>query len=310
MKRLCLILIFCLLLSACSSNIPAPVSLPDSPTTVTFTDDLGRSVTLANPQRVACLTASFADIWCAAGGAEQIIAATNATWTYFDLPLSEDVVNLGQSKHLDLEQLIACEPDLILASCGTDRNLELEDTLTRLGFPIAYFSVNSLEDYLRMLEVCTKITGQRECFTTNGIAVQARANAAIARSDGTRPTVLCLRVTGNSCKVKGSQGTVLGEMLAQLDCVNIADREGSLLQQLSMEVILQEDPEHIFLVLQNEDAQGTLESTLLADPAWNSLTAVKEGRCHIMDPNLFNLKPNARWGEAYEQLADLLYPAA
>ena len=43
-----------------------------------------------------------------------------------DLLLREDIVNLGSSMELDLEHLIACEPDLILASCGTDRNLKLE----------------------------------------------------------------------------------------------------------------------------------------------------------------------------------------
>lgn len=308
MKRFLLILMVCLL-SACSNSAPVPETKPDASTVLTFTDDLGRQVTVSTPQRVACLTASFADIWCASGGSDSLVATTNATWTYFDLPLSQNVVNLGQSKHLDLERLIACQPDLILASCGTDRNLDLEDTLEALGIPTAYFSVNSVDDYLRMLRICTQITGCPENYEADGIAVKARCDAAIARADGSKPTVLCLRVTGSSCKVKGSSGNVLGEMLAQLDCINIADREGALLEQLSMEVILQQDPEHLFLVLQNEDAQAVLKTTLLADPAWNSLTAVKEGRCHVMDPNLFNLKPNARWGEAYEQLADILYPA-
>ena len=36
-------------------------------------------------------------------------------------------------------------------------------------------------------------------------------------------------------------------------------------------------------------------------------TAVREGRVHVMDGSLFNLKPNSRWGEAYEQLAEILY---
>lgn len=98
-------------------------------TTVTFTDDLGREVTVNRPKRVATLISSFADIWYLAGGVEQIVAATNATWTYFDLPLREDVVNLGATKELNVEQLIACEPDLILASAGTDRNVELEASL-------------------------------------------------------------------------------------------------------------------------------------------------------------------------------------
>ena len=80
-----------------------------------------------------------------------------------------------------------------------------------------------------------------------------------------------------------------------------------------MEAILEADPEYIFVVLQGADpanAQEILETTLLSNPAWNTLTAVKEGRYYVMDQVLYNLKPNGRWGEAYEQLADILYPEA
>ena len=96
---------------------------------VTFTDDLGREVTVDNPQRVISLIASYADIWYLAGGIDKLVATTNATWTYFDLPLREDIVNLGSSKELNQEQLLACEPDFVIASCGTDRNVELETFL-------------------------------------------------------------------------------------------------------------------------------------------------------------------------------------
>lgn len=312
-KTWAILLPICLLLSGCGmEKTSAQPSETISDTALTFTDDLGRQVTVDHPQRVACLTASFADVWCTAGGAGQLVAATNATWTYFDLPLREDIVDLGASKQIRLEQLVACEPDLVLASCGTDRNVELEDFLEQLGIPVAYFSVNSFGDYLRMLKICTQITERPDNYERYGVAVQDQVDAALSRADGSRPRVLYIRVTGSSCKVKNSEGTVLGEMLAALDCENIADREGSLLQQLSMEVILQKDPEHIFVVLQSADpadARKVLETTLLQDPAWKSLTAVQEGRVSLMDQTLFNLKPNARWGEAYEQLAQILYPA-
>ena len=101
-------------------------------------------------------------------------------------------------------------------------------------------------------------------------------------------------------------------MLADLDTVNIADRDNGLLEELSLEVILREDPDYIFAVYQSNDpaeAQGVMETTLLTNPAWATLTAVKEGRYYVMDPTLYNLKPNERWGEAYEGLADILYPA-
>ena len=120
----------CLLLTACGGAAAAP-SEPAAPaesaapaeTAVTFTDDLGRQVTVDRPQRVACLISSFSDIWCLAGGADTIVAATDATWRYFDLPLKDDVVNLGGTKDLDLEQLLSCQPDLVLASGGTEDEL-------------------------------------------------------------------------------------------------------------------------------------------------------------------------------------------
>ncbi len=281
-----------------------------SGTTVTFVDDLGREVTVDKPERVVCLTSSFADIWHLAGGVEQIVATTDSTWKYFDLPLGDDVVNLGSSKEIHLEQLIACEPDLVLASCGTDRNVELESILTEMGIVTAYFEVDNFDDYLRMLDICTKITGQPENYVKYGTDVKTHVERELKRVDGSKPTVLYVRATGSSCRVKNSEGSVLGEMLANLDCKNVADQENGLLEQLSVEKIMVEDPEYIFVVLQGTDtskAEAILESTLLSNPAWSELTAVNEGRYYVMDASLYNMKPNARWGEAYEKLADILY---
>lgn len=321
-KFFCFITLCCLLLlTACGSNTAVPtVSEADSEkvseavavTTVTFTDDLGRSVTVDRPERVVCLIGSFADIWYLAEGAEQIVATTNATWTYFDLPLRDDVVNLGATKELNLEELIACQPDFVLASCGTDRNVELESAFDEMGINTAYFSVNTFDDYLRMLKICTDITGFSQNYEQYGTDVQAQVEKALTKIDGSRPKVLYIRATGSSCKIKNSEDSVLGEMLADLDCENIADREDSPLEQLSLEWILLNDPDYIFVVLQSADptdAQEILDTTLLQNPAWASLTAVQEGRYYVMDQNLYNLKPNERWGEAYAELADILYPA-
>ena len=42
------------------------------------------------------------------------------------------------------------------------------------------------------------------------------------------------------------------------------------------------------------------------NPAWSGLWAVKNGRMHLMDKMLFNLKPNDRWAEAYGILYEKL----
>ena len=302
-------------LSACggSKQAPAETETPEETLeeTVTFTDDLDREITVAKPSRVAALIGSFADVWCLAGGRDTLVAAADDSWTQFDLDLPETVESLGAVKEPNVELLLAAEPDFVLGSTKTAADLELLDLLEQSGIPVAYFDISSFEDYLRMLDICTQLTGCPERYTQYGTEVQAQVEQAVARQDGSAPRVLYVRASGSSCKVKNSQDSVLGEMLTDLGCVNIADSADSLLEELSMEIILQQDPDHIFVVLQGSDTkkvEQTLEQSLLSNPAWDELTAVREGRYHVMDQRLYNVKPNARWGEAYEKLADILYP--
>ncbi len=301
------------LLGGCGSS-PPPADEADSAQsqgTVSFTDDLGWEVVLEKPERVAALIGSFADVWCLAGGRDTLAAAAHDAWTSFDLGLDDNVADLGAVKEPNLEVLLAARPDFILASCNTAADLELQSTFEKAGIPAAYFDIQSFDDYLNMLEICTGLTGCPENYETYGLEVQARVEAARERQDGSAPTVLTIRATGSSCKVKGSSDFLLGEMLSDLGCVNVADSETSLLEELSLEAILAADPDYIFVVLQGSDdtdARETLEKTLLSNPAWGSLRAVREGRFHTLEHSLYNLKPNARWGEAYEKLADILYP--
>ena len=294
-----------------TASLPFEETASPAPETVSFTDDLGREVEAAPPTRVAALIGSFADIWCLAGGKDALVATASDAWTSFDLNLGGGVADLGAVKEPNLEVLLAARPDLVIGSVTTAADLELESTLAQAGIPVAYFDVDGFDDYLRMLEICTRLTGRPENYALYGENVAAQVEAAIARQDGSAPRVLCMRATGSSCKVKGSEGTVLGEMLAALGCVNIADSDTSLLEELSLEAIIAADPDYIFVALQGSDptkAMATLEATLLSNPAWENLTAVREGRFYTMEQALYNLKPNARWGEAYEKLADILYP--
>lgn len=297
-----------LLLVGCSPSSTAQTT--NDVNEIYFTDDLGREVSVSSAERVAALIGSFADVWYLAGGQETLVATAHDAWVSFDLELDDSVADLGAIKEPNLEVLLASEPDLILASCNTASNLELQSTFEQLGIPVVYFDIQTFEDYLRMLEICTTLTGCPENYERYGTEIRSQVDAAVARDDGTKPTVLCLRATGSGCKAKGSQDNVLGEMLADLGCVNIADSEGGLLENLSIEAIMAADPDYIFAVLQgadSTDAKKTLERTLLSNPAWEHLSAVKNGRFYTLDHRLYNLKPNARWGEAYEALTDILY---
>jgi len=311
MKKFCafVLALFMLVLTACSNATEEEVNQTEG---VTFTDDLGREVTVKDPQRVAALLGSFADMWMLSGGS--ICAAPDDAWDDFHLELPEDAVNLGQNNELSLEKLFASEPELILASANKRIDMEWTDTLEKSGIPTAYFDVADFDDYLRVLKICTDITGRSDLYEKYGRSIQEDIQKVINSSkdrtaENGSPKVLFLRASASYIRVKNSEGSVLGEMLKSLGCINIADSNDSLLENISMEHILQEDPEFIFFVQSGDDAEGMkahVKQFVQENPVWQELTAVKEGRVFYMDKNLYNLKPNDRWGEAYEKLEAIL----
>src|SRR5699024_3343114 len=150
-----------LLLAGCGAASSGPASSAggasaaatapaDSGASCTFTDDLGREVTLeAAPRRVAALTGSYADIWCTAGGRDTLVASASDAWTDFDLGLGEEVANIGGAMGVSVEELLAAAPDLVLASTNIPSNQEMLPALEAAGVDVAFFSVDTFEDYLR-----------------------------------------------------------------------------------------------------------------------------------------------------------------
>lgn len=280
--------------------------------TVTFTDALGRTVSVKkNPERTAALLGSFADVWTLAGGS--LCAAAEDAWEDFGLD-PEGAVNIGGAHSPSLELLLSAEPDFVLGSASTASNVEMLETLEAAGISAACFDVDNFDDYLAMLDICTDITGRKDLYEQNGLKIQEQIEAVRERYRKAdipeeERTVLILRASAGLIKAKGSSGTILGEMLSDMGCVNIADGDTALLENLSVEEVILRQPYRIFVVTMGDDTEAAMksfENMLLENPAWGSLEAVKADRLHFMDKTLFNLKPNARWGEAYQKLYEIL----
>ena len=275
----------------------------------TFTDDLGREVSVQSHERVAVLLGSYGDMWYLAGG--EVCAAPEDAFDDFDLPLKEGTVNLGETKRLSLELLLSTEPDLVLASTNTQQHLDWRQSLEGAGITTAYFDVACFEDYLRVLKICTDITGRPERYVQYGTDIQKQIQEVLARCEGKESlSVLVMRASATSIRAKNSSGNVLGEMLAGFGCVNIADSEESLLENLSVESIALCNPDRIFIVQSGDDTEGTkknIEAMFRENPLWSELDAVKNGHIYYMEKRLYNFKPNAYWAQAYEKLEEILY---
>ena len=295
------------LLTACSSE-----QNEYDQSAVIFTDALGREVSVPKePERVVALIGSFADVWMLAGGS--VCATAEDAWDDFGLALP-DAVNIGGAHSPNLELIFSANPDFVIASASTSSNVEMKETLEAAGIAVAYFDVDNFSDYLAMLDICTDITERKDLYECNGLAIQSQIeDIKQAIEERALPeeqrTVLLLRAHSSSVKAKGSKGTILGEMLADLGCINIADSDTSLLETLSVESIIRQEPYRIFVVTMGDDTEKAIDNLnqmMNENPAWGTLDAVAEGRLHLMERKLFNIKPNADWAESYEKLSEIL----
>ena len=307
------------LLAGCSG--PAPSSpVPDNPsspsdpapeapgTACTFTDALGNTVTVARPQRVVSFYGSCAEMWMA--------GTTDDAITERKLPLGEDVAIIGSTRNPNLEMALGLDADFAILSADTTDHVQAAETLRAAGVTCAFFRVDTLEDYLAAMEICTSITGRADLYEQNALAVQRQAQEVIQR---VRPllekepvTALLIRAYSTGAKAKGMDN-LAGVMLHQLGVKNLVDQHPSLLEELSMEEIIAADPDYIFVTIMGSSQQKALDALaegIQKNPAWSSLSAVQNGRYVILPGDLFHYKPNARWGESYAYLADILCPGA
>lgn len=174
------------------------------------------------------------------------------------------------------------------------------------------FEVTGYQDYMRMMETFTRLTGRDDLYQNQAALVSEPIEETIARAqnhpDYQKKTALLLRAWSSGVRAKGSDN-LAGYMLRDMGLINIADGH-SLMENLTLEAILAADPDYIFITVMGgseEQALSYLDETLMKNPAWQGLSAVKEGHVSVLDRTLFHLKPNARWAQAYESLYTLLY---
>ena len=272
---------------------------------ITLVDALGKSIYVENPLRVGIASGSLAECWMLAGG--EVCAVTRDAEDR-NLALPEDVIDLGALKEPSLEAILEADLDFLILMPNLKNHLAMAETLDKASINYAYFDVEDFGDYLELLKLFTDITGRHDLYEANGAALIPQIEAALERGRLDEPAkILILRTSSGKIKALDSS-TMVGGMLKEFGCVNIADSDSGLLTDLSLEAIVRENPDYIFISCMGDVTEGMalLESTFAANPVWSKLQAVQNGRCFYLEKELFHYKPNARWGESYEKLAELL----
>ena len=275
----------------------------------TFTDSEGEIVELSHkPQKTAVLFSSLAECWIEAGG--EVYVTVGESVERGLVKEETELVDKGAGKTVDTEKLISLEPDFVICSADIASHRDVASALKKAKIPVAMLRMDTFEDYLTILRTLTKITGKTENYEQFGENAKSEIEQII--SGGKRennPKILFVRSGSSysSAKAKKADDNFAAKILEDLGCVNIADKAETLLDNLSAEVILKENPQYIFVsVMGDYDNSKTYMQELLAKKEYASLDAVKNGRVHFLPKELFQYKPCGRWAESYRYISSIL----
>ncbi|NYB75038.1 ABC transporter substrate-binding protein [Sedimentibacter hydroxybenzoicus DSM 7310] len=278
---------------------------------VVFTDESGKEVTITkNPQRVVVLQNSLLEIWDQAGG-KVVGRVEESEDKIVENAMSAEVV--GSMGAPSLEKILSLQPDLIIISGSYSAQREMVPSFEQNKIQVINLDNDILEDYYKTVRMFTAITGREDLYENHVSNIQKKVDEIIAKAPKDKNyKAVIIFATAKNTTVRDSN-TMVGEMIKDLNVINISDSvdAGADTKTFSIERILQEDPDFIFVQTMGSDLEKIterLKSDALDNPAWASLTAVKEDRYIVLPKDLYLYKPNDRYPEAYEGLAKMIYP--
>lgn len=260
-----------------------------------------------SPYRVVALQSSIADLWLCAGG---VLTGVTSDAIERALPVGEATI-VGTNKEPSVEAIILLQPDLVLYTPDIVGQMKAAAVLEYAGIKVEAVHIEGFEDYLHYLKEFTDLTGRSDLYKKNGLEVNARINSTIEKYKKyeNKPTVLFLRAYSTGVKAKAN-GHIVCKMLNDLGACNVADSGNEYMENLSIEAIIAKDPEFVLITTMGQNEEATkkyLFDTCFSQPAWSLLKATTTEHILFLPDDLFHYNPNARWDEAYEYLAGILY---
>lgn len=293
------------------NNGPDEYGITINEDTVSFLDGRGEEVTIKKePKKTVMLFASFIDIWIKHGG--ELIGMVEQSEGYV-LPGTENIPTVGKQGGFSLEEIIALKPELVVLSANTKSQMELVPALEANNIEVLVLDYRFKEDYFKIAKVFSAVNNKMDIFEQEAKVVREETQAIIDLAPKeNNPKVLIIFATAKSISARTTD-TTIGEMFNDLNVINIADSSNDMLsdKNFSMEKILEEDPDFIFVQTMGSDTQAIqerIEMDAESNPAWASLSAVQNNKYLVLPKDLYTYKANDRYAEAYEELAKILYP--
>ncbi|HWZ26951.1 MAG TPA: helical backbone metal receptor [Gemmatimonadales bacterium] len=266
---------------------------PSHPT-ITVTDDVGRTVSLAAPaHRIVSLAPSSTELLFAVGAGPEVVGRT--TWCrYPAAALAVPVV--GDGLDPNIESVAATHPDLVVLYRSPSNAAALAQ-LERLSIPAAVLRQDRLGDVARDARLLGTLTGH----VAAGDSI-ARALDSLTASPPPAPRIRIAFVVWDNPPIVIGAGSFLDELGRRAGAENVFHDLSQASAPVSLESIASRNPDVIAVV---DDSSAATAPAFARRPEWKVVRAVGAGRIIHLPGDLFG-RPTPRAAEAIAVFARLL----
>ena len=274
-----LALILVMFLAGCGGQQPA--STPSSGGTIKVVDMAGREVEIAeNVESVAVVYGVVTSYVVALGKADRLAAVGHIT-DFFRMahPVFETVGTVGRGK-VDMEAIAQLNPDLFIHRASDIKTL---DAVQGLGIPSIGIMAETQDDITAMLSLLGKVLGADEradeLIAYYGRMLDKARDLSADTPEEKRKRAI---VMGSRLGSVANGAMLQSFMIETAGGVNSAKEVESteIWPVVGTETIFGWNPDFIFI--SNFNSPGYSPQTLMADPAWANLTAVKKKQVYIV----------------------------
>ena len=305
----CLFLATNFLFAACKDKQEETNTRPDFASTgaISFHDARGKEISLDDPAiKIVSLLPSITEYIFELDQGHLLIGRSD--WCRHPAAALEVEVVGGLDKAIE-ERLIALKPDVILVS-KMMRDEQIQH-LESLGLTVVVFDHQNWDAVLSDLEVLGKVLGNEGDIKTLISWLDRKRSIVrmeVESLEGSAPIPTAVLYALKPLYTAGA-GTFVDELITLSGGINVASDLSSPWPTLSMEGLLEKQPEVILISTEagpQEELLGNIQA-LAQDPVWGQLSAFQNHRVYILDGDTLAV-PGPRQSVALAQIAAALHP--
>jgi iron complex transport system substrate-binding protein len=264
-------------------------------------DLLGREVAVpVVPRRIVALAPNITEIIFALGQEKRLVGVT----AFSDYPPeAADIPSVGSYIHLDLERIVALQPDLCFAIKDGNPK-EVAGRLEGFGIPVYAVDPRNLESVMETLTRVGELlnAGQQADRIVRDMRTRIRKIDRLVSRIEERPRVFFQ--IGVAPIVSVGSGTFIHELIVRAGGINVA--QGVVpYPRFSREQVISAAPD--IIIITSMARVAVFEKIRQEWLQWPGLPAARNDKIFIQESNLFD-RPSPRLVDALELLVKLIHP--